>query len=71
MQNNEYNIISFQINDYIEAAKLETNPKVDTSIRVFMTFKSSNTPIDIKEQTFVTPIREGFTLVEWGGTEIK
>lgn len=71
MQNNEYNIISFQTNDYIETAKLETNPKVDTTIRVFMTFKSSKTPIKIKEQKFSTPTREGFTLVEWGGTEIK
>ena len=36
-----------------------------------MTFKGLENPITVKEQKIVTPERKGFTLVEWGGTEIK
>jgi len=27
--------------------------------------------MEVKEQELVTPDRNGFTVVEWGGTEIK
>ena len=36
-----------------------------------MTYKKINKPIKIKEQKIKTPNRKGFTVVEWGGTEIK
>lgn len=50
---------------------LNVEPNPDTTIRVLMTYKGLKEPIDIKEQKLVTPNREGFTVVEWGGTEIK
>ena len=50
---------------------LDINPNPDTIIRVLMTFKGLENPITVKEQKIVTPERKGFTLVEWGGTEIK
>ena len=36
-----------------------------------MTFKGLESPIDVKEQVLISPTREGFVAVEWGGTEIK
>ena len=47
------------------------NPNPDTTIRVLMTFKGIDNPIDVKEQQLVTPERNGFVAVEWGGTEIQ
>lgn len=72
MEKNDYNIISFRFDEYTNAARIITNPQVDTSIRVFMSWKASDKYIDIEPQIFdETPIRQGFTLVEWGGEEIK
>ena len=50
---------------------LEINPNPDIIIRVLMTFKGLQSPIDVEEQKLDTPERTGFTVVEWGGTEIK
>ena len=36
-----------------------------------MTFKGLENPIEVEEQKLYTPERKGFTVVEWGGTEIK
>ena len=68
MQENPYNIISFQNEVYEETAKFEITPKPDTIIRVFMAYKPSDTFVEIEEQEFTAPNREGFTVVEWGGT---
>ena len=50
---------------------LEITPKPDSVIRVMMEWKGLNKKVEVKEQTLTTPVREGFTVVEWGGTEIK
>lgn len=71
MEQNQYNVISFQTVAYEESAVLEVNPKPDTVIRVFMTWYGSNKPVDIKEQKLSTPERSGFTVVEWGGSMVK
>ena len=71
MQNNEYNIISFQGEAYTDAAILNINPVPDTLIRVFMTWQASDVYMNIPEQELSAPARKGFTVVEWGGTEIK
>ena len=43
----------------------------DTLIRVMMAFKTLDEKIDVKEQKLTSILRSGFTVVEWGGTEIK
>ncbi len=70
MQENPYNIISFQTDVYCDAAKLEIAPNPDTLIRVFMTYQASDRYVDIEEQTLSAPQRVGFTAVEWGGTKL-
>jgi len=49
---------------------LEINPKTDTIIRVMMEFKKLDGKIEIKEQNLISTEREGFVVVEWGGTEL-
>lgn len=71
MEQNEYNVISFDTAEYENHYKLNVNPKPDTVIRVFMTWYAADEKIDIEPQTITTPTREGFTVVEWGGSEIK
>ena len=71
MQDNPYNIISFQTDIYTDAAKLNINPSPDTLIRVFMTYQSVDKYVDLPEQQLSAPERNGFTVVEWGGTEVK
>ena len=70
MQDNSYNIISFQKQNYVETAVLDVTPAPDTSIRVFMAWKKSANKVDIKPQQLDKIERKGFTLVEWGGGEV-
>jgi hypothetical protein len=69
---NEYNFIRFQtIEEINENMPLEITPTPDTIIRVMMEYKPLTEYMEVQEQSLTTPIREGFTVVEWGGTEIK
>ena len=69
MQNNKYNIISFQGDNYTDNAELLINPAPQTLIRVFMAWYPSDERVDIKEQKIKTYKRKGTTVVEWGGCE--
>ncbi len=71
MQENPYNIISFQTDVYTESAKLTVTPTPDTVIRVFMAYKSADNYVEIEAQELTAPAREGFTVIEWGGKEVK
>ena len=70
MQDNPYNVISFQTDEYEEHFALDITPKPDTLIRVFMTYQASEVYVDIESEEITTPVRAGFTVVEWGGCEI-
>lgn len=71
MQDNPYNLISFQTEAYTDAAKLDIDPAPDTLIRVFMTWRASETHVAVNTQKLDAPQRNGFTVVEWGGTEVR
>ncbi len=71
MQDNPYNLISFQTTAYTDAARLQISPTPDTLIRVFMTWKPSDTPVTLSPQTLTVPVRSGFVAVEWGGTRLQ
>ena len=70
MEQNPYNVISFQTTAYTDVAKLHITPEPDTMIRVFMAWYGVEEPIFIPEQELTAPERQGFTVVEWGG-ELK
>lgn len=71
MQDNPYNIISFQEDAYTQAAKLDIEPKPDTLIRVFMAYKPSDSFVELEAQELTAPERAGFTAVEWGGAQVQ
>ena len=74
MQENKYNVITFQTKAYEEVAALRVAPKPDTVIRVYMLWYPSKVKVNIRPQELdsVNPaVRKGFTVVEWGGEEYK
>ncbi len=72
LESNKYNFIRFQTEEEINNnMSLEIEPKPDTVIRVVMEFKGIEEPIQIQKQNLKTPKRTGYTVIEWGGTEIK
>jgi surface protein len=71
MEHNKYNLISFQSEKYTDSAKLNITPEPDSMLRVFMTYVPLEESVDIEPQELSTFERNGFTVVEWGGSEIK
>ena len=71
MEDNKYNLITFQGEDYTEHAKLKISPEPDSILRVFMVYKPLDKAIDIPEQELEPFEREGFTVIEWGGAEME
>lgn len=71
MQENPYNLISFQSERYTDTAKLDIDPEPDSVLRVFMAWKPLHRAQTIEPQTFTPFARDGFTVVEWGGCEVK
>ena len=71
MQENTYNLITFQDEVYKNVAKLEITPNPDSVLRVFMVYKPLEEKNEIEEPVLESFDRNGFTVVEWGGTEIR
>jgi len=72
LEENKYNYIRFETEEEINVnMPLEITPEPDSIIRVMMTYKGLDRPIDVEEQKLTTPERKGFTVVEWGGTKIE
>lgn len=71
MEHNAYNLISFQGEAYTNSAKLIITPTPDSECRIFMTYVPLENAVDIDPQELSTFERNGFTVVEWGGAEIK
>ena len=71
MQENKYNLITFQKEVYTENAVLNITPEPDSVLRVFMAYKALEEPVEVEEPVIEPFERNGFTVVEWGGTEVK
>lgn len=71
LNKNETSFIHFRINDNIDNASILTvSPKPDSWIRLFMEYKEVDEGYTIPEQKLEKLPRKGFTLVEWGGSNI-
>ncbi len=71
MEHNKYNLITFQGDAYTNSAKLSITPTPDSLLRVFMAYVPLEEKVDIEPQQLETFERKGFTVVEWGGSEIR
>jgi hypothetical protein len=71
LESNKYNYIRFEPAAEIEEyMPLEITPKPDTIIRVMMDYKPLTEKIEINEQILKSQTRTGYSVVEWGGSEI-
>lgn len=70
MNASPYNLIHFAGSDYTSYAKLTVSPKPDSLLRVFMAFEPLQVPVKVSPQSFPVFQRNGFTVVEWGGTQV-
>ncbi|MBQ7922460.1 MAG: hypothetical protein IJ325_07780 [Clostridia bacterium] len=71
MEQNAYNLISFQTDAYTDSAELNITPAPDSLLRVFMAWKPLDEAVEILPQEFAEFERSGFTAVEWGGVRVK
>ncbi len=72
MVKNEFNHVQFLINeDYDAISTIDVSPKPETSIRLHMFFQKVKADHTVIDQELQVSERKGFTLIEWGGTEIK
>src|SRR3989338_4641822 len=62
-----YEIKLFEDSFLKESMNLIISPQPDTLIRLNFNFKPLKEKIEISEPTIITPKRNGFTVVEWGG----
>ena len=67
MEGNPYNVISFQTDAYEALAPLTVSPAPDAILRVFMSYRASETLVELPTQEIESFTRHGFTVIEWGG----
>lgn len=71
-----YVFIQFMLDERYDEniAGIDVQPMPDSQLRVFMCYRlmeQAFVPFEYEQQTFQPFERTGFTLVEWGGTELK
>jgi len=70
MEHHDYNLIHFAETEYTDISRMTITPQPDSLLRVFMVFRELEEATSLPPQTFEPFEREGFTVVEWGGSEI-
>lgn len=70
MASHPYNLIHFAGSDYTSYARLSVSPTPDSLLRIFMVFEPLQTKVKVAPQSFSPFHRHGFTVIEWGGTEV-
>jgi hypothetical protein len=70
LEHNPYNLIHFAGSDYTDVARLTITPSPQSILRIFMIYHPLSQPISVQSQSFPKFQRNGFTVVEWGGTEL-
>ena len=68
MQDNPWNLVTFVGEQYEQLAPLEISPAPDSILRVHMVYQPLEAPVEVREQQLTPFTREGFTVVEWGGS---
>jgi hypothetical protein len=73
LKNNEkyFEITFIGTEDFNKVAPLEIEPAPQSLLRVFMNYEPTNTKRVMTPQKFTKFERDGFTVVEWGGTSSR
>lgn len=71
MEHNPYNFIQFVGDEYTQSAPLSISPTPDSMLRVFMAYKPLDQYEAVTPQEIKAFNRKGFSVVEWGGTELS
>ena len=70
MKKNPRNLIRFLEEEYTSQAPMRITPEPDSIQRVFMQFQGLKEPVKVKEQVLEPFVRSGFSVIEWGGSEL-
>ena len=65
---NKLSLCTFQSQTFFDHIPMNITPKPDSLIRIFLTIKKIDSPVEIKEQKLEHHERKGFTVIEWGGS---
>lgn len=69
---NDLNFVRFEFNETCNRyAELNITPQPDHIYRIYMTWMPIEAELDVIPQEFETFEREGFTVLEWGGSEVN
>jgi len=71
MQKNKYNLVRFANEEYNKAFPLVINPKPESVLRIYMLFTPVDSPVNVSKQKLIPFERKGFTVIEWGGSEVR
>ena len=67
---NKLSLCSFQTQEFFDNFEMNVNPKPDSMLRVFLSIKKLDYPINVQEQKLERFERKGFSVIEWGGSNI-
>lgn len=69
---NDLNFVRFEFNDEVNRyAKIEMNPQPTELYRIYMTWMPISEKRDLEAQTIERFNRDGFAVLEWGGSELS
>jgi hypothetical protein len=68
---NKISLCSFQTKEFFDCFQYNITPKPKSFIRVFCLIKKLDKEIKVEEQELKEIKREGFTVVEWGGSQVN
>jgi hypothetical protein len=71
LKRNPYNLIHFAGSEYTNYARLHVTPAPDSELRIFMVYEPLDHSRAVTPQTLHTFSRQGFAVVEWGGTRVN
>lgn len=71
LENNKFSLVQFlSASEYDRYATMVVSPKPDCMNRLFMIFQGVHSPVKTGSPTLAQLDRKGFTVVEWGGTNL-
>ncbi len=71
LMRNKLSLCSFQTQEFFNNFEMKIEPKPDSVLRVFLSIKKLDYPVNVEEQKLERFERKGFSVVEWGGSDIN